>query len=321
MKKNPVETCTIWEMNPNSSGLQAWWRSYLQSIANGYDLYFIDNDSMTVKQSSYFSQSGGGCPPWPTVCTTTEEIPDDAHEVIARANFVSAMTHKNGSPMLFLFQQVSWNPLRDASAFVVSGKRFVGITCEGCIAATSLPTRPNLYGSVLNEMASVHNVGGAFLLISQGNFPKGSPTQIAQRLVTTAITWLGYVEGLSAVQPNLEYNTPNLAVWPEDFIYPSSPVQSMVKGSTDLQVAPGIFRREFSNCFLWGKPFGHCAVILSANPSPVMVSRSWLTQTYAHSVTLAGGDVLARGSVNIIGATFVVGASRVQPGGALLLTP
>jgi hypothetical protein len=181
--------------------------------------------------------------------------------------------------------------------------------------------RPTVYSRVLDEMAAVNTTPAAFMLISHGNSPAGSATQILQRLVTTGIVWLGYSEGHTIVQPDLETNTKNLAIWPEDLIYPSFPLESMLTNSSDLLVAPGVYRREFSSCYQQGVLFGACATIVNANASAVAIQSSWLHQTYHHTVTLGGGDVLSGGVANISGASFIPGLTWVQAGGAILLAP
>jgi len=300
--------------------LQAWWRSYLQTNADQYDIYFLDADQMNVVDEGYFPYgSGGGCLPWPSYCHSTQEIPNNAAEVLAHTRFVNAMSHRNGSPMMFLFQQATFNIPTDISAFAATD-RFVAMSCEGCIATYATPVRPTLYAGVLNEMAAADESPGAFLLLSHGNFPSGSSMQILQRLVTTGIVWLAYSEGHTIVQPDLESNTNRLAIWPEDLIYPSSPLQTMLAGSNDLQVSSGVYRREFASCYQRGVAIGPCAAVVNANASAVYVRSGWFSQTYHHVVTLSGGDVLSGGLANIAGAAFVPNSTVLQAGGALLLS-
>lgn len=309
--------CTIWEMNPNSSAMQNWWQQKLQNVADNYDLYFLDTDPMDVQDSGYFP-SGGGCDPWPTICVTTQEIASNTAEVLARSSFVNGLSHSNGSPMHFFYQQASFNSVLDTSAFSATS-RFVGVTCEGCISTYATPLRSNLYARVLNEMAAVNASPGAYLLISHGNSPAGSITQIQQRLITAGIIWLAYSEGHTVVQPDLESNTNNLAVWPEDLIYPSAPVQTMFASSNDLQVAPGIWRREFGTCYQAGRSFGRCAVVVNSTAGAVSVQSGWLSQTYGHLITLSGGDVLAGGTASVSGNGFVPSSTSVGAGQAILL--
>jgi len=310
--------CKDWQMNPNSPTYQSWWLTYLRTNADDYDLYFLDDDYMMLSKETFFVQ--GGCSPWPSTCSSTQEISDDAHMVLAHASFANAMNHTNGTPMNFFFQQESYDPTLDASAFATTS-RFKGITCEGCISSPSYPALAARYPWVLDEMAAVNAEGGAFLLTSQGVSPNGSSTQILQRLLTTGFAWLGYKEGSTVVWPDLEEDTYRLPIWPEDLIYPSQPLQTMVAGHADLEVASGVYRREFGKCYQKGIYFGPCAAVVNGNSTAITVEPSWFTQTYRHIVTLNGGDVLLAGTANVIGAPFVGGTTRIGPGAALLLTP
>jgi len=309
--------CYEWELNPASTGVQHWFLNYLQTNMNGYDFYFIDNDYMDVVDENYFTDSGGGCMPWFRFCYSTQEIPNNSAQVNAHASFVNAMHHVNGSPMYFFYQQASFNAALDVSAFAASS-HFVGLSCESCVATNATPVRPTLYAGVLNEMAAVYASGKAFLLISRGTWPAGSATQILQRLATTGVTWLGYSEGHTIVWPNLEGSTNNLAIWPEDLIYPSSPIQTMVSGATDLQVASGVYRREFRTCYQAGLAFGRCAVGVNATSGAITVQSAWLTQSYAHIITLRGGDELSGGVASVRGAIFAP-HTTLASGAALLL--
>lgn len=314
--------CLMWGMNPNSPDLQAWWRSYLSTKLNNYDLYFVDISSMSLG-TAYWYYSGPGCLPWPSVCRSTQELPDDAALVAAHVNFVNAMTHPDGSPMYFLYQQA--HPRLTFSLDLTAlgdTNSYFGVTCEGCLAGPAPDiVNPANYASYLNEMAAVNQTTATFLIISKGGYATGSAQQVLQRLVTTGVTWLAYSEGHTIVQPGLERNTTSLAVWPEDLIYPQNPEESMVTGAADLEVAPGVYRREFAYCRQFGQHFGPCATVVNANLSAVTISAAWFKHAYSHVVTLQGGDVLSGGIANLTGAPFVPGLTAVQAGGALLLAP
>jgi len=120
---------------------------------------------------------------------------------------------------------------------------------------------------------------------------------------------------------DLETQNNNLPVWPEDLIYPSSPLQTMVTSHVDLEVATGVYRREFAKCYQKGIYFGPCAAIVNANTTTVTVQSAWLKQTYHHQVTVSGGDVLSGGIANVAGAGFVAGSPGIEAGGAIILTP
>jgi hypothetical protein len=312
--------CVAWAMNPSNSSYQSWWRGYLRSHADGYDYYFTDDDYMMLSKEMYFT-SGGGCRPWPTKCTSTEEIPNDASMVLAHATLVNAMSHRDGDPMKFFFQQVSFDDALDASAFGASS-RFVGITCEGCISSPAYPALYSRYSWVLDAMAAVNATGGQFELTSQGDAGGGSATEHLQRLLTTGFAWLGYKEGHTIVWADLEEEHPDkLPVWPEDLIYPSQPLQTMVSGHSNIEVASGVYRREFATCYQKGVYFGHCAAVVNANGGRTVVRSSWLRQAYHHFVTISGGDELTGGVANVRGGSFYVNDTSIEGGGAILLTP
>ncbi len=315
--------CKLWGMNPNAGGLQASWSNYLESSANQYDLYFVDMSPMDVRNATWF-YSGGGCTPWPHVCLTTQELPTDTAVTNAHINFVDAMYHTNGNPMRFLYQQAypRYTLPLDVGA-IQTTNRYFGVTCEGCLAdiPPAPPVSPQNYAPFLDEMAAVNRTGGEFVVLSKGTYPSGSANQILQRLVTTGVVWLAYSEGHTIVQPDLERNTHGLAIWPEDMIYPNDAIESMVNGSADLEVAPGVYRREFNTCYRNGQSFGACATVVNANTSAVTIRASWLGLRYHHVIVLTGGDVLSGGIANLAGRPFVPGSTVVPAGGATLLAP
>ena len=311
--------CVMYSMNPDSSAMQTWWLYYLRSRANNYDLFFVDMAPMSLNNATYY-YSGGGCAPWPTICTSTQELANDAALTTAHVNFVDALSYSDGSPMHFIYQQAypSRTEANDLSA-IAATSRFVAVSCEGCIVTGSTVV-PTNYGPYLDEMAAVNGTDAAFDIISKGNAAPGSAAQALQRWVTTGITWLAYSEGHTIVQPNLEENTNNLTIWPEDLIYPSGAIQTMRSGASDLQVASSVWRREFTTCYQKGRYFGRCAAIVNGNGGSVVVRSSWLTQTYKHVVSFSGGDVLSGGTASVTSTSFTPNVTTVGAGGALLLT-
>jgi hypothetical protein len=201
-----------------------------------------------------------------------------------------------------------------------SSNRFAGAVCEDCIVDGSLGVRPGNYANVLSAMMQIDAIPRAsFVELNTAYAPAGSYAQIAQRLVTTAVAWLGYADGHTIVFPDLETNTNNLAIWPEDAIYPSRPLQTMSSSPNDIAVAPGVWRREFAACYDGGVPIGPCAALLNANPNSVKISSAWLTQTYGHVVSIAGGDLLSGGSINLSSVAFVPNGTLLGGSVALLL--
>jgi hypothetical protein len=91
-------------------------------------------------------------------------------------------------------------------------------------------------------------------------------------------------------------------------------------GHNNVQVAPGVYRREFRSCYRRQARFGRCAAIVNTTSTPVVVKRSWLRQSYHHQITFAGGDVQSGGTIDLRGAPFGAGSTVVAPGDALLLS-
>jgi hypothetical protein len=310
----------VWAINISSPAVQTYFRNFLQRAGDSYDLYYIDDMQADIPDQFYFSGKGG-CDETGRLCRSIQEYAQDSDLQRAAASFVRALTHRNGSPMEFIFNSLTFNgkPVADMRLLDAS-PQFVGASCEGC--ATSGETlHPNNYERILNTMAQFVSRSRIFVLLSYGNAPSGSAIQIQQRLVTTALIWLGYKDKYTVVWPDLESNTKNLAVWPEDMIYPSQPVQTMSSGAPDLQVTPKVWRREFAACYFRGVLFGRCAAILNGEDSDVVVQSSWLSDNYGHVIGVTGGDELSGGTISLSGARFIAGQTEVPAHQALLLTP
>ena len=169
------------------------------------------------------------------------------------------------------------------------------------------------YSTLLDQIAYVTDTTDGFVVpLSYG--AAGASYQ-AQRRVQEATILLGYRPGQLVDWADLEQGSGDLAVWPEEGIYPTDPVQSMGTpggsgclagtgvvcssgGHNDLEVAPGVYRREFGTCYDQGVAFGGCAAIVNTTGSPVTVDPSWLTGAYAHQITFDGGDVQSGGTID-----------------------
>jgi hypothetical protein len=309
----------VWATNDAVAGVQSWWRSELQNNADGFDVFLMDDTQAKVNDQYYFN-SGGGCLPWPSTCYTTKEVPTDAAVIAGHASFVNSLNHRNGQPMEFAFNSMHFDGQSVSVTmplFSASSRLAIGV-CEGCAVSFGTLSTSN-YVRLLNTMAATNKVAGTFVLLSTDSASSGSSLQILERSVTTGLVWLGYSEGHTVAWPDLEHSTTKLAIWPEDLIYPAAPVQTMSSGADDIQVASGVWRREFKTCYQAGKFFGRCAAIVNSTSGAVTVQASWLSQTYGHVITLSGGDVLSGGNANITSTKFTSGSTKVPAEGASLL--
>jgi len=310
-------------LNDYNTKVQAYFLSYLRTNANGWDDYFMDDTSGEVLTQMY-GPGGGFCAnnPPDDYCTTTQELPKDADVVYEHASFANAMTHTDGDAMKFFYNGLTFSDGAPSDLDVLSSStHYVGVVCEDCVV-NSGTFRPTMYGPVLTAMSEVDAISGAqFVEINNGASASGSAAQIAQRLITIAIAWLGYSSGHTSVFENLESNTENLAAWPEESIVPASPVQTMSSGSTAaIEVATGVYRREFASCTNAGVAIGPCAAFVNSTGSAVKVLSSWLHETYGHVITLSGGDVVSGGKALLTSTTFTPNATTIPADQSLLIS-
>jgi hypothetical protein len=310
---------TIYEANDGNSGVQGWWRTELQSNADTFDIFFMDDTEATVVDEFYF-KSGGGCLPWPSLCRTTQEVPNDATVVANHAHFVNALNHVNGQAMRFAFNSLNFDGSNVSSGVNIlkASSRFIAAVCEGCAVSNGRIFYDN-YQRILDTMAAVNKTQGAFVLHSTDSAAEGSGTQIFERLITVGLVWLGYSASHAVAWPDLEDATNKLAAWPEDLIVPSDPVQSMTSGSSDLQVTSGVWRREFRTCYQKSISFGRCAVVVNSNSGSRTILAGWLSQAYSHVISVSGGDILSGGTVSPNQKSFKAGTTTVPAFGAILL--
>jgi hypothetical protein len=314
--KGQAITIPVYAVNVSNPAVQRYYASYLQQNGDTWDYYEMDDTATTVTDALY-GPGGGFCKGMGTAngwCTTSQEIADDNAVEQSQKDFVDALNHRDGRPMRFVYNNIKFGPNARLSLLLTS-PRIVGAICENCIVNNGA-FRPEMYARVLDAMATVDSVKGKqFVELNTGNSPDGSDDQIAQRLVTTAVAWLGFADGQTVVWPNLEFKSHNLAVWPEDQIYPTQPVQTMAKSNSELSVMPSVWRREFRACYMNGKAIGPCAAVLNGSKSPVVPAGSWFRSSLGHSVALHGGDALSGGSVDF--RSTPIGA--VAAGRAMLL--
>jgi hypothetical protein len=318
--KSGTDNEPVYVANDANPAVQAYFASYLQRNADEWNYYFMDDTGATVFNQTY-GPGGGFCKGVTATgyCQTTQEFTSDEAVVQGHGALANALNHTNGSPMKFFYNGVSFQGDTAHIEVLGASNRFVGAVCEGCVLAAG-KLRPTMYRKVLTAMARVDRLPGAqFVELSTSDAAPGSSDEIGQRLTITSVAWLGFSDGHTIVWPNLEYNTKNLAVWPEDQIYPSRPLESMSGSADDIAIAPGVWRREFAACYNNGSAIGPCAAILNANATPVVVRAAWLRQSYGHSVQLNGGDTPSGGTVSLSSTSFSPNQTSVPPGQGVLL--
>jgi hypothetical protein len=312
-------------INQGSGAVQSFFQNYVRSNYGSEDGLMMDDQSPSLGAQLYYSSCG---------CSTTDEVSSDAGLQAAHAAMAGAMTRANGQRYLQIDNSLPPNPYQPQGLGMLSQSTNVqGLIAEGEPEYNG--TLDPYYSTLLDQIAYVaHQASGFVVPLSYGD--AGASYQQQSRRVQEATILLGYAPGRLVDWADLEQGSSDLAVWPEEGIYPTSPVQTMAApggsgclagtgvvcssgGHNSLQVAPGVYRREFGACYDHGVSFGPCAAIVNTTGSPVKVSASWLTHSYSHEVGFSGGDVQSGGSINVAGAPFAANATTVAAKDAILL--
>lgn len=314
-------------INQSNPGVQSFFQSYVRRSANADDGLMMDDQSASTPAELYYSDCG---------CKSTDETRSDAALQAAHGDMARAMTHSNGTPFLQIDNSLAPNPYQPQGLNLLNqSSKVVGLISEG--APESNGTLDPYYSTLLDQIAYVSNNTSGFV-VPLSYAQAGASYQQQTRRVQEATMLLGYSPGHLVDWADLEQGSSNLGVWPEEGIVPTNPVQSMTAptgagcltgtgnvcptgGHNDVQVAPGVYRREFRSCYDQGTAFGACASIVNTTGGPVTVKSSWLTQSYGHQITFNGGDVQSGGTLDLKGAAFTPESTTVPSDDAILLAP
>jgi hypothetical protein len=320
-------------INPNFSGgywdnianpaVQAFYQNFVRTnYPNDYGLR-MDDVGMGVDAQWY---AAAGSP------KTSHEFTTNAQLQAAVQALAGKMTHSNGTPYIQIDNGDNDNPYLTSNLPLLNNPAsVVGMMMEGAPWYNGI--QPDWkYQLLLDNMAYIDHTANDFQVLL--SYDSNGPLQ--GRRVQAATILLGYSPGHTVSWSALEGNSRNLTIWPEEGIYPTNPVQTMgtpsgtgcfagtgiecpTGGHNDIQVATGVYRREFGKCYNQGVAFGPCAIIINDSGSTVTVPTSWLTQSYSHQITMVGGDVQSGGTVNLTGASFSPGSTTIPAGDAILI--
>lgn len=312
-------------INQLQSATRGYFRSLVRNHFDAYDGLFMDEQSASLGEELYYSSCG---------CSSTSEIRTDRALQQAHTLMSAALTHRNGRPFLQVDNSLAPNPFLPAGLNMLD--RAAGVDAVvGDGLPESFGTLDPYYSTLLDQIAYVDHRPGAFqVLMSEG--AAGAGYQAQARRIQAATMLLGFSGGHLVDWANLELGSRDLAVWPEEGIYPTRPVQTMRRprgrgclagtgavcargGHRDLQVAPGVYRRAFRRCYDRGVAFGACAAVVNTSARPVVVRARWVGRGLHHEITLAGGDVQSGGSLDRTSVPFRANVTTVAPGDALLL--
>jgi hypothetical protein len=313
-------------MNQTDPSVRSYYRSYVRRNFNSDDGLLMDWQSASLAQELYYSTCS---------CGSTTEIRSNAALQAAHTAMSASLTHRNGAPFLQIDNSLPPNPFLPQGFNML--KKSIGVDGWGAEGEPeNYGVLDSFYSTLLDQIAYIDNrTSDMVVLLSRGD--AGASYESQSRRVQEATMLLGYQPGHLVDWADLDHGNADLAVWPEEGIYPDSPIQSMARprghgclagtgvicsrgGHNNVQVAPGVYRREFRSCYRRKVRFGRCAAIVNTTSTPVVVKQSWLRQSYHHQVTFAGGDVQSGGTIALRGAPFGAGSTVVAPDDALLLT-
>lgn len=307
------------QLDQSNPAVVAWFQRYVRARLDRFDALMMDDMAAGLK-----AQFG----------VAVQELPSDAALRAAHARLSGALRHVDGKPFVQIDNGVRANPYLASGTLLLGQPASVrGVIDEGePIVNGQMPNPVWGYPTLLDEMAYVDGTTDGFdVLLSYD--PSGS---LRARRVQVATVLLGYAPGHTVSWSDLEQRSRDLAVWPEEGIVPTRPVQSMTRpagagclagggrvcsvgGHNDIVVAPGVYRREFGACYDQRIAFGRCAVIVNSTGAPVVVRRAWLTGSFRHVIGMVGGDVQSGGRIDLDGVRFVGGSTVVGAHDALLV--
>ena len=313
-------------MDQATPAVRSFFQSYVRANYNSADGLLMDWQTPSLAQELYYSTCS---------CSSTREISSDALFRAAHQQMAAALTHRNGEPFMQANNSLPVNPYLPQGLGMLN--HAIGVdawVAEG--EPVNNGVLDGYYSTLLDQMAYITNRTSGFVVL-MARAPAGAAYQQQSRRVEEATVLLGFKPGRIVDWADLENGSANLAVWPEEGIYPTAAVQSMAApggrgclagagvvcsrgGHNSVQVAPGVYRRVFRACYSRRVPVGPCAVIMNTTGAPVVVRSGWLRgASLHHQITFVGGDVQSGGRVALMGAPFRAGSTSVGADDALLL--
>jgi hypothetical protein len=341
---------TDYYLNKKSTDVDQWFQNYARTKYGSDDGFMMDDSGGSL--SGLLSNSTQGA-------TSSYEITSNTELIATFDQLAGYLTKADGTPYIKIDNGIDTWPIYNQDFTRLDNAKGVnGLLAEGSpISNNNIGSDPEgypvyahqgKYATLLDDMSYIDTKTNSFivLLSYDRSGAGGSGNQMMSRRVQAATVLLGYSPGHVVSWSDLEGDNNNLAVWPEEGIYPTNPVQSMGSpsgtgcltgnsgnngygnvcssgGHNNLQVTVGtdIYRREFKSCYNQGNYFGPCAVIVNDTANPVTIQSSWLTQSYGHQITMNGGDVQSGGNIILTGAALTPGSTTIAAYDAIMLAP
>lgn len=294
-------------LNQSVQAVRDWLAQYVKDNLNSYDALMVD-DTAAGTANAFFG----------TGFTSSNEITTDAQVVSMHQQLAAQLKHVDGTP----FRQID-NSFT-ANAFLPHGFNLIDVpNGVESLLGEQVPlnggTVTSYYSTLLDSLAYVNqNTAGKMVLLSTA-----TAAPAAARRLHTATVLLGYEPGRVISWEDLDSDGTSmpLQVYPEAGLYPTQPVQTMAAptgtgcldgssgtvctsgGHNTIQVATGVYRREFGQCYNQGTSIGRCAVIVNVSGSSVTFNQAWLQNTYANQMVMTGGTVQSGGTISFSAST------------------
>jgi hypothetical protein len=313
-------------VNQTNPSVRSFFRSYAQAHFDADDGLLMDWQSPSLSQELYYSTCG---------CATTAEIRTDAALRAGHRQMSAAITHADGNPFIQVDNTLPPNPFLPQGLGMLD--RRIGVDAwmiEG--EPFNYGTLDPFYSTLLDQLAYIATRTRGFA-VPMSRAEAGSAYLARARRIQEATIMLAFSPGHLVDWAALGQGSADLEVWPEEALYPTHPVQTMARpggrgclagtgalcsrgGHNSLEVAPGVYRREFRACYDRGRAIGPCAALVNTSARAVTVRGRWLRLRLRHEVAFAGGDVQSGGALVLAGPRFRPSATRVPADDALLLS-
>ncbi len=181
---------------------------------------------------------------------------------------------------------------------MMSAPNAIAGATEDCYGTDGQPTPPYTSGSLwtthLTLQLKLARMKKLFLCFATPTSPARSSIAVRQYIIASFM--LAFDSSSSVLWE--DFGTPSdFHVMPETQLVPTYPTTAAPANASGLQIAPGIYAREYQACYLAGSLVGPCAAVVNTGTVPVAFPLVGYTRTLAISGdgVLDGGVVAAAG--------------------------
>lgn len=288
---------TEYYLLPNSAASQAGYLGIARNIAagGGFNYIYADGVSDSLAISLYRMS------PSPVEITTTTQYIAGMKQMMATSPLPMIINgYNNGDPT---------NEERE----YIGASKVAALFGEECFTnASSLPLKTQKWTSMANALLATTAAGYFAICGGHGVLADNR----ALRTYYLASWWLTY-DPVHSVSLEV-YSSPGgssiIYLFAEQLIVPTAPLQTAGTSITTLQVAGGMYVRQFGTCYYQRRWWGACAAFVNATSSATL-SMPALAAKYHHSLGLDNNNLYLGGVATL--STSV--PTSLAPGTAAIL--